>query len=88
MGHLKVINDIKLILNDQGGHSDSYRNNHSGPSEVPYSQNEELVVHFFVALLYSLKRMLVVVKFHTEFTQPPEDTINTLFCVFFSLHLT
>ena len=41
-GLLKILNDIKLILDDQGNHLDSYKSvqNYSGPSEVPYSANQ------------------------------------------------
>ena len=39
---LKILNGIKLILDDQGNHLDSYKSvqNYSGPSEVPYSANQ------------------------------------------------
>ena len=39
IGPLKVLTDIKLILNDQGSNLDLFEINF-GPSEVPYSPNQ------------------------------------------------
>ena len=47
-GPLKILNGIKLILDDQGNHLDSYAISLE-PSEVPYSANQERFLLFLTA---------------------------------------